>query len=152
MLFNGQIVFHSMNISELILLSPYCWIVGWPEHLGRESQGICPPPPLSHIYPRPQGQSLHLSSVLFFQETLRSLSLFSSLPLPHPGFLGPSFPQTTLMGRLYADPIDFPLSPALSYQTKTKASSLQESASFPADTCGGKTIVKKQTSPGAGAP
>lgn len=107
MLFNDQIVFHPMDIIELTLLISYCWIVGWSEHLGRESRGICPPLPFSHIYRGPQGQPLYLSNMLFCLKTLRSLSLFSTLSLPHPGFPGPSLPQTTLMGRLYVDRLSF---------------------------------------------
>lgn len=81
--------------------------------LGRGSRGIRSPPPLSHIDPGPETRSQKQTPR---PGTLRALNILSNLSLPHPGGPGPSFPITTLMGRFYANPIEFPLITMLPHQ------------------------------------
>lgn len=81
--------------------------------LGRGSRGIRPPLPLSHIDPGPETRSQKQTPR---PGTLRALNILSNLSLPHPGGPGPSFPITTLMGRYYANPIEFPLITMLPHQ------------------------------------
>ena len=84
---------------------------------GRGFWGLCPPPPIPMFTQGPRA-SCSVSEVSFsVRKHWGSCIFFQTFPF-HMHGLRPSFPLTTLRGRLYAHVTEFPVSPVLSFKDK----------------------------------